>query len=219
MNSVLSDPNSTDLERQLSVFLAQLDLEKLRVDSDEKYSPVVESFFAKSYRYIFDLTTDSCPLSQIDDLILNLNLDYTDALTSATSAEQGILINSQYSTVLQQMKNVFDVKYKAELDEVISSSEMRDKQESYARLDELLELESSVIDLFEESDFESYLSFSSWILQFEDDPSLYRTLFEFFFEDPRAKVIQPYLIIPFSLVLVSVLLGTSSFLLRGRKDG
>lgn len=219
MNFVLSDPNSTDLEKQLSVFLAQLDLDKLRIDSDEKYSPVVDSFFAKSNRYIHDLSTGARQLSQIADLILNLNMDFADALTSATSPEQGILINSQYSTVLQQMKNVFDVQYKAELDNVLSYSDMADKQESYARLDELFELESSVITLFEESDIDSYLTFSSWILQFEDDPTVYRSIFEFLFSDPRSNVIQPYLIIPFSLVLVSVILGTSSFILRERKNG
>lgn len=217
MNQILSDPESSDFEKQISIQIADSQLEQLQSISDAKFSQIVDDFDSNSVDIIESFITSGS--TDFSDSLSDLNLLYTDSLTQATSPEQGILINTQYSLRLQQMQTIFDVNYKNELDNVLSDSDLQDKQDSYDRVDELLDIEDSARSVFEESNYQSYLTFHNWLLEFDDDPTVYRSIFEFLFEDPRSKVVQPYLVIPFSLVIVGVLLATTTVVFRGGKNG
>lgn len=218
LSLILSSPTTPDATKQFNILLANYKLDQLRSASDAKFSHVVDSFESTSNdlvnSYILSGSTDVLPA------VSQLNILYTDALTQAVTPEQGTLINTRYNLRLSQMQTIFDVNYKKELDDVLSDQDFSEKQDAMNHTDELLEIESSALAIFEESEYQSYLTFVDWFHNLEDDPTVYRSIFEFLFEDSRASVVQPFLIIPFSLVLVGVILATTTVVLkRGGRDG
>lgn len=214
MNNVINDPSSTDAEKQVAIGIANSKLEMLQSVSDSKYAVVVDSFDDNSSdivdSYIVSGSTDILPV------VSQLNLLFADALTQAVTPEQGTLINTRYSVKLQQLKTVFDVNYKKELDGALSEEDFDDKQAAMDRTDELLQIESDALQIFEDSEYQSYLTFVDWIHSTTEDPTVYRSIFEFLFEDPRSSSVHPFLIIPFSLVLVGVILATTTVVFRRR---
>lgn len=214
MNEVLNDEDATDYEKQIAIGVADNKLEQLQDISDEKFAIIVDEFDSKSGEIVDYLVSSGS--TTVAPYIQDLNSSYADALTQATSPEQGILINTQYSVKLAQIQAIFHANVKKELDDVVSDQEMDEKESTYDRMDELLEVESEAISIFEEADYNSKLEFSNWIAQFDGDVTVYRSLFEFFFEDDKTWRIQPFLIIPFSLVLVGVLLATTTVVFRRR---
>lgn len=206
--------NVPDATKQFQIALADFKLDRLREASDAKFSTVVDNFESTS-----DSIVDSYILSGSTDVlpaVSELNLLYTDALTQAVTPEQGTLINTRYSVKLQQLKTVFDVNYKKELDGALSDQDFVDKEAAMDRTDELLQIESDALQIFEDSEYQSYLTFVDWIHSTTDDPTVYRSIFEFLFEDPRSSSVHPFLIIPFSLVLVGVILATTTVVFRRR---
>ncbi len=214
MNEVLNDEEATDYEKQIAIGVADNKLEQLQDISDEKFAIIVDEFDSRSGEIVDYLVSSGS--TTVAPYIQDLNSSYADALTQATSPEQGILINTQYSVKLAQIQAIFHANVKKELDDVVSDQEMDEKESTYDRMDELLEVESEAISIFEEADYNSKLEFSNWIAQFDGDVTVYRSLFEFFFEDDKTWRIQPFLIIPFSLVLVGVLLATTTVVFRRR---
>lgn len=212
MNTVINDPYSTDAEKQVAIGIANSKLEMLQSVSDSKYAVVVNDFDDNSSdivdSYIVSGSTNILPA------VSDLNLLYADALTQAVTPEQGTLINTRYSVKLQQLKTVFDVNYKKELDGAISDEDLLDKEAAMNRTDELLQIESDALQIFEDSEYQSYLTFVDWIHSTTEDPTVYRSIFEFLFEDPRSSSVHPFLIIPFSLVLVGLILATTTVVRR-----
>lgn len=216
MNQVLNDQDRTDFEKQFAVGIADTKLNQLQDISNEKFSSTVDNFEAQSDSIVQDYYSE--PTTDILPVINDLNKVYTDTLTQATSPEQGMLINAQYSVKLAQLQAGYQVAYKQELEGVLSDEDMQLKQDSYDQTDSALAVEDEALDIFRESDYQSQLAFDNWLNQFSQygDITVYRSIFEFFFEDPSTVKIQPFLTIPFSLVLVGVLLATTTVVFRRR---
>lgn len=214
MNEVLNDEEATDYEKQIAIGVADNKLEQLQDISDEKFAIIVDEFDSRSGEIVDYLVSSGS--TTVAPYIQDLNSSYADALTQATSPEQGILINTQYSVKLAQIQAIFHANVKKELDDVVSDEEMAEKESVKLRVEELLEAESEALVIFEESDYESFLTFSNWISEFGDVPTVYRSFFEFFFEDSKTQRVQPFLIIPFSLVLVGLILSTTTVVFRRR---
>lgn len=216
MNQVLNDQERTDFEKQFAVGIADTKLNQLQDISNEKFSSTVDNFESQSESIVQDYYSD--PSTDILPVINDLNKVYTDTLTQATSPEQGMLINAQYSVKLAQLQAGYQVAYKEELEGVLSDEDMQHKQDSYDQTDSALAAEDEALDIFRESDYQSQLVFDNWLNQFSQygDITVYRSIFEFFFEDPSTVKIQPFLTIPFSLVLVGVLLATTTVVFRRR---
>jgi len=216
MNQVLNDQECTDFEKQFSVGIADTKLNQLQDISNEKFSSTVDNFESQSQSIVQDYYND--PTTDILPVINNLTTIYTDTITQATSPEQGMLINAQYSVKLAQLQAGYQVAYKEELDGVLSDDDMQHKQDSYDQTDSALAVEDAALDIFKEYDYQSQLAFDNWLNQFSQygDITAYRRIFEFFFEDPATVKIQPFLTVPFSLVLVGVLLATTTVVFRRR---
>ncbi len=208
LDSVLSDPEATDSQKQIALSVSDLKLQNIRDLSDSRYSNLVKNFDAASSDIVYSYldSSDIDPVNALSDL----NLLYTDALTQAVTPEQGILINTEYSLKLDQLKLSYQSKYHDGLEAVIKDSDFEIKSELTGHINDSLDIEDQVLELFDDSEYQSYLEFTTFLEYYQDDPTVYRSIFEFLFEDNRSIKIQPFLIIPFSLVLSSILLATVS---------
>lgn len=210
MNEVLNNPDSTDFEKQFAVQVADQKLDQLKDASDAKYNTIVQNFNddAEGVVNSFIDSGSTEPVQYIN----NLNRLYTDALTQAVTPEQGTYINTQYNLSLSQMQLAFDANYKAELDEVISDEEMADKEAAQDEIREKLEEQEAAYKAFEESDYKSQLLFEMWSSQLSNS-NVYRSIFEYLIEDTNS-VFRLYIQVPLALALVSILLATTTVVIR-----
>lgn len=219
MNSVLDSDTATDFEKQFAVSIADQDLARLQSVSDAKYSATVNSFSDTSsdivHSYVESGSTDILPA------VSQLNTLFSDSLTQAVTPEQGTLINSLYNVRLSELQAIFDVNYNQYLESIITDSDFQ-KSESYREdLSNAIAVQSEALLIFEESDYQAYLNFESWIADYLADQNYHpiKDIYDFIFSDPSTSSVQPFLIIPFSLVLLAALLGTVITVSRGKKHG
>lgn len=217
-NSIINDSSATDEDKQLAISIASTLLQNLYIQSDLKYSQTVIDFHNTSTSIVNNyITLGSADVQDLNNAVNQLQINYTDAITQAVSPEQATAINTQYQLQLSRIKTVFDANYKKELDNVITEVELSQKEAAYTKLDNLLESESQAIDIFNEADYQGKLNFELWTDQyFYDDYSVYRSIFEYLFNSEDSYYLHPFLIIPFSLVLIGVLLATTTVVFRRR---
>lgn len=217
-NSIINDSSATDEEKQLAISIASTLLQNLYIQSDLKYSQTVIDFHNNSSSIVNNyITLGSADVQDLNNAVNQLQINYSDAITQAVSPEQATAINTQYQLQLSRIKTVFDANYKKELDNVITEVELSQKEAAYSKLDNLLESESQAIDIFNEADYQGKLNFELWTDQyFYDDYSVYRSIFEYLFNSEDSYYLHPFLIIPFSLVLIGVLLATTTVVFRRR---
>lgn len=217
-NSIINDSSATDEEKQLAISIASTLLQNLYIQSDLKYSQTVIDFHTTSTSIVNNyITLGSADVQDLNNAVNQLQINYTDAITQAVSPDQATAINTQYQLQLSRIKTVFDANYKKELDNVITEVELSQKEAAYTKLDNLLESESQAIDIFNEADYQGKLNFELWTDQyFYDDYSVYRSIFEYLFNSEDSYYLHPFLIIPFSLVLIGVLLATTTVVFRRR---
>lgn len=214
MNEVVNNPELTDSAKQMAIAIADNKLDQLQEVSNNKFAVLVDQFDSSSTAIVNSYINSGS--TNIAPALDSLNSIYSDYLTQTTSPEQGTLINTQYSVKLAQLQTVFEVNYKRELEGVISDQDMLNKEQQLEKVDSLLQIEDEALQIFDESEYQSQLVFQSWISQFSGDVTVYRSVFDFLFEDSRTSRFQPFLIIPFSLVLVGVLLSTTTVVFRRR---
>ena len=218
LQTIVSAPNLTNVEKQALISITNSKLEQLQSLSDAKFSDTVDGFDESSGAivddYIISGSIDVLPaIGELDKL-------YSESLQAVNTPEQGILINSRYNARLSQIKAVYDVNYNQALENVISDQQFQEKQEAYDNLDDLLELEASTHEIFLESDYNSYIQFQDWYSSLNpSDFVLIKSIYEFLFNDDASLVIRPFLTIPFSLVLVGIILATTSAVSRRKSDG
>lgn len=219
MNQILDSDSSSDFEKQFAVSIADQDLARLQSVSDAKYSATVNSFSDKSsdilQSYVDSGSTD------ILSAVTHLNTLFSDSLSQAVTPEQGTLINSLYNVRLSELQAIFDVNFNQYLESIITDSDFENSESYREDLSNAIAVQSEALLIFEESDYQAYLNFESWIADYLSDQNYHpiKDIYDFIFSDPSTSDIQPFLIIPFSLVLLAALLGTVISVSRGKKHG
>lgn len=210
LQDILDNPNATTDEKILAVNLADYDLDRIVIYSDLHYNTIVSDFSQDADQIIGEFVSGIKDIrSSIDDL----QMVYFDALSQAVTPEQGTYLNTSYNAHLAELQLQWDIAYKQELDDVITDEDLQENDDKLSHLDQLYAEEAEVLSHFDLAEYDSYLEFSNWMTHLNDYSS-YRSIFEYLFEDDYSWVAQ-FLIVPFSLVLVSVLLATTTVVIGG----
>lgn len=228
LQSNLSDPNLSDSSKQLAVSLADQQLSSLINSSNLKFDVVVDDFSENSTTLVNDLISSGTidVLPSLDEL----GILYADSLSQSTTPDQGVLISSLYNVRLNEIRAIYDVNYQVHLDSIITDEDFSAQDQYSSDLDSFVSQQQDVLQAFTDSEYDSYLQFSSWFTDLSQDElnqwAAYTSLFNFLFSDDRSKILEPYLHIPFSLVITSILLGTTSLVVsfvgssgNGKKGG
>lgn len=187
-------------------------IEILKSKSDIKYNSVVSSFDenAESIIQEYEDSGSVDPSPYIDEL----SMFFTDSLSQAVTSEQGTYLSSIFQNLLAKLQLAFDFNYKKELDEVVSDEEIETNHTKLDHVSMLEVFEKDARELFQQSEYENILNFLDW-LDALGDASNYRNIFNFFFND--SGYIKYFLTIPLSLVLVSLVLGTTTSVFRSNR--
>lgn len=125
--------------------------------------------------------------------------NYQTALQTAETPEQGNYITAVYQAKQQELyaRAVQDAGEK--IKEVITDEDLTD-------LDDYTQLESDLLDNLDMQQLEDLITYQSWLnLLPVDEAMTYRTIFDFFVNDAVWKY---WILIPFTFIIVSILLGT-----------
>lgn len=193
----LQNANS-DLDRLFEVTRADYELDRLVNNSNNKNVQTVQQNVIPA----FDNQLDSYVSGSLtlEQTISNLHDDYTAALNAAETPEQGTFINTTYSITLEKLELEARQKAYERLDSAITDEQITEADEYYQSEEEL-------INMFEVAEFESALDFQIWLDALPlTEATEYKKFFDYILNDSSIRM---FLVIPISLVLVRVLLGTA----------
>lgn len=216
MNAVLNDITSTDFQKQMAIADAQAKLEELKDASDVKYNTVVKEFASSTEEVVNNFIESGS--TDPDPYINNLQTLYTDALTQATTPEQGTFINTQFNVALSQMQTIWHANYKTELDEVITNEEIEASEEKRTELESKMELEQKIIDDFVNSEYQAQLKFDLWATELAGQYDIYRSIFDYIITDENS-VFRFYIQVPIAVTLIAVILATTNVIIRRSRNG
>lgn len=142
----------------------------------------------------------------LDQTIENMKSEYSSALSSSDTPIQGILVNTSYQISLMMLEAQARQKAYQKLDSAISDDQLTEADDYYQSEEEL-------IDMFEVAEFESALDFQLWFNTLPpSETTQYKKFFDYLLNDSSIRM---FLVVPISLILVRILLGTHLVLSRG----
>lgn len=207
--------NSTTIPevKMFYVLYTSYQLELLEKKSDIIYNSTVSNFNDNGETIVnnYESSDDVDPSQYIDDL----SALFTDALTQATSPEQGTFLSSVFQNLLAKLQLAFDVAYKEELDNTITDEQLQVDDEKEAHILSKYFEEEELRDKFDQAKFDALSDWNTWLDDI-GDYTVYRSIFNFLFDD--AGRLSSFVVIPFSILIVSILLGTATTISRSRRD-
>lgn len=191
-------------EKSFVLLQGQYELDRLIQASNNKSISDINSSVVPSFQStVSDFNSGSLSLS---DALSSLNSGYESALASAETPEQGILVNTSYQIFLKKLEIESRQKAFSKLDSAVSDDQLSEAEEYYQSEEEL-------IDMFQIAEFESALDFNLWFNTLPPSETIeYKKFFDFLLNDSSIRM---FLVVPISLILVRILLGTRLVLSRG----
>lgn len=142
----------------------------------------------------------------LDLTIQNMKSEYSSALSNSDTPIQGILVNTSYQISLMLLEAQARQKAYQKLDSAVSDDQLSEADAYYISEEEL-------IDMFDAAEFESALDFQLWFNTLPPSETIeYKKFFDYLLND---SPIRMFLVVPISLILVRILLGTHLILSRG----
>lgn len=211
MKTVLDDMFSTTEYKNFYVNYTSAMIEILEKESDIIYNSTVSDFNDQGEEIVdeYEASDEVDPTEYIN----RLQMLFTDALSQAVSPEQGTFLSSVFQNLLAKLQLAFDMAYKQELDDEVSDVELSMNFLKKNIVKDAFDEESRVRELFKQSQYESFIEFDTWFNSIGDYTN-YRNIFNFLFNETGP--FKLFLTVPFALVLVSLALGTTTSILRGR---
>lgn len=201
LNTAINDAiNSTDdmSQKQFELLKGQYELERLVVVSNDKSINDIKNNVTPAFdNQINDYVYGSASL---DDTIASMSSTYTEALSSAETPEQGILVNTTYEIKMQQLE--FEARQKAaeKMDSAITDEDQQEAKDYY-------DLESNILSLFDLQEFKDQLVFDEWYQSMSLTEAVsYKSIYEWFLNDSELRY---WLIVPISYIIITLLLGTA----------
>lgn len=217
LDEILNDDSLSDSEKLVSISVIQVQLEIIKQISDIKYNTVVSNFVEETESIIDDFVSGSIDVYEaIDDM----QIEYFDALSQCVTPEQGTYINTSYQIQMDKLHLLWMIDFQNNLDEVISDEDLENKDIANSQLQEYIDNENTVIELFEEAEISSYLEFGSYLENLKgNDINGIKSIYNFFLTKDESSVYFNFVTIPFTLVVFALVLSTSLVVFRGGKDG
>lgn len=203
MDNLISQTTIPEV-KQFYVLYYSYQLELLEKQSDIIYNAAVSDFNDSGEQIVneYESSDDVDPTEYIN----RLQMLFTDALSQATSPEQGSFLSSVFQNLLAKLQLAFDVSYKAELDNTISDSQLEtDKGKQNNLLSKYFE-EDELRKKFSQAEFDALSDWRTWLDDIGDYTS-YRSIFNYIFTE--FGIISTIVQIPFTFMIVALLLGTA----------
>ncbi len=190
--------SSTVDEKLFHLLNAEYALDQLLVASDDRVlQKLHDTFLPAVNTQISAFQSGSQTLSST---LTKMSKLYSNALSSASTAEQGTMITAAYTLKLDQLRLAAEDLAGNHLDSAISDAEMSEVSDYYAAEDDLLAK-------FDIQKFKDALTFDLWFQQLDlVESNLYKSVFDRIINDSNIRF---YVSIPLALLIVSILLGTA----------
>ena len=191
-DSNVSASSSVD-EKLFHLFNAEYALDQLLVASDDKaLQQLHDKFIPAVNTQISNFQSGSQTLSST---LTKLSKLYSNALNSASTAEQGTMITAAYTFKLDQLRLAAEDLAGNHLDSAISDAELSEVSDYYAAEDDLLAK-------FDLQKFKDALTFDLWFQQLDlVESNLYKSVFDRIINESNIRF---YVSIPLALLIISV---------------
>lgn len=205
-NATINNVNnaSTPDQKQFELARGQFELTRLVIESNLKSVQVIENTVIPGFNNIVqNYVTGSI---SIEESINNLHSEYINSLSSVDTPEQGTFLNTSYQISLKKLEIESRQKAFEKLDSAVSDDQLSEADDYYQSEEEL-------IDMFQVAEFESALDFQLWFNTLPPSETIeYKKFFDYLLNDSPIRI---FLVVPISLILVRILLGTHLVLSRG----
>lgn len=135
----------------------------------------------------------------LKDAMDSLSDDYTSALSDAQTVDEAQAVLAVYTANLKQLEAQSQVKMMIAFDDAMSDEEFQQIQDYYAA-------EGELINAFDVADFDAQLQFDNWFLLLPQKEAFdYKRFFDYLLNDSE---IRHFIIIPLTMGLVSIIMGT-----------
>lgn len=187
----------------LQLLLGQQEIDHLIQLSDDKSLSSVTNGFLVSLRSII---SDYLTGTSLSNTLSYMHYELSNALRKCDTSEQGQLVYDTYLMALDELSFRSNANSLDKLNSAISDDQLTEADDYYAS-------EEDLIDQFELAEFESALDFELWFNTLPPpETSLYKQFFDYLLNDSSIRM---FLIVPISLILVRILMGTHLVLGRG----
>lgn len=185
-------------EKQLAVLIGNYELDRIIANSDNKSVVNVQQSLVP--RLDQTLTGYSSGNLSLDDALSDMSQQYTTALNSAETPEQGIFINTTYQIKMQQLEFEARLKANAKMDSAITDEDLQ-------KADEYYQLEDDIFSLFDLQELKDNLVFDQWYQSMSLTEAVsYKSIFDWFLND---SAVRYWLIVPISFIVIAILLSTT----------
>ena len=129
-----------------------------------------------------------------------MQTDFSDALSGAQTVDEAQAVTAVYQANLKQLELQSQFQLMEGLDGVLSDEEVQKSDDYYAAEEEL-------VNAFDVAEFESQLQFDNWFLHLNQTEVFnYKRFFDYLLNDSN---IRYFIIIPLTMGLVSIIMGTT----------
>lgn len=206
INSSISSSisNATSYSEKLFyVSLGQFEIDRLtQISNDKSLSNITGTMQPSLDNTIDNFVSGS---STLESALSSLGSTFDTQLGLAETPEQAQTVAITYQVALKKLELQAQIKAAQNLDDAISDDEMAIMKDYY-------ENESELINRFDIESFSSQLAYDTWMLQLPSDEAVeYRKFFDYIMQDSPIRL---FIIIPMSMGLVSLVLGTSITMVR-----
>lgn len=190
--------SSSPCEAQFAISLTQHYIEQLYNSSfnDSSFTADLDSFQTSLNTQLSRLLSGQANLSTFQSNILAF---YRRYLSYCDTPEQASIVNSLFQSFLAQSELRIQEASAQELDAAISDEEL-------SKADDYYEREDALLAEFDQTKFEAQLDFERWFARLDVQPT--STLKSYFDYLIGSSSLSLFIIIPLSLTLVRILLGT-----------
>lgn len=129
----------------------------------------------------------------------SLSSDFTSALSGAQTVDEAQAVTAVYKANLKKLEVRNEIHMMQAFDDAMTDEEFQQIQDYYAA-------ESDLVESFDVAEFDAMLQFEAWYLQLPvDESAQYKKFFDYILNDSPIRL---FVIIPLTMGLVTILLGT-----------
>lgn len=211
--------NASNEEKQLAAQVALLDLERIRQISNNIInvggaSLMVEAHdlilhtYASLWTMVNEEALEFLPLVP-SMLFTELYPLFTEAMLLASSIEESMFLESIYNTLVLLNDSLYKSTYDKLMDEKYDDPAANEDVNKLLDLEEMYQVEEDLLNQFSIAKFKESIDYTDWLSSLRSDYLEYKSIYNWFFDITKSGSIANFLIMPFFLVITSILLGTA----------
>lgn len=213
LDSIL-DSNVSIAEKQLAVSVATHDIQRIW---DSSFQPFINMASTVNLEAIKTEYFNATSLYYLDyfhayALASITNID----IPSTLNAEQTAALSSFLDFCVTTLNSYYEVKKSNLEGEVITDSDLYVDDEKLTDLDDKYSIEEELLNKFDPDQFNESINYTDWFSTLRSDYLVLKSIYNWFFDITQSFSLANFLIIPFFLVITSILLGTSMSVIARR---